>query len=102
MSDDKNMISDEAVEAAVDALVASRLGDHKWINGEEFVEAARAALEAAAPRMFAGVLELHAKRTGDYTDHNGTGWAGEHCGHCRVEWPCATIEVFPNPNRSQS
>jgi hypothetical protein len=44
-------ISDEAVDAAVDALVASRLGDHAGISGEEFVEAARAALEAAAPYL---------------------------------------------------
>lgn len=49
-------ISDEAVDAAVDALVASRLGDHKGINGEEFVEAARAALEAAAPHMLAPLV----------------------------------------------
>ena len=45
------MIPAEAVEAAVDALVASKLGDHPGINGEEFVEAAIAALEAAAPYM---------------------------------------------------
>lgn len=44
-------ISDEAIEAAVDALVASTLGDRHGINGEEFVEAARAALEAAAPHL---------------------------------------------------
>lgn len=51
------MIPDEALDAAVDALVASRLGDHKGINGEEFVEAARAALEAAAPYMLADAWE---------------------------------------------
>ena len=45
------MIPDEAVDAAVDALIASRLGDHQGINGEEFTEAARAALEAAAPHV---------------------------------------------------
>ena len=43
------IIPAEAVEAAADALVASKLGDHPGINGEEFVEAAIAALEAAAP-----------------------------------------------------
>lgn len=43
------MIPEEAVEVAVDALVGSKLGDHPGINAEEFVEAARAALEAAAP-----------------------------------------------------
>lgn len=47
----------EAVEAATDALVASKLGDHPGINGEEFVEAAMAALEAAAPYMLAGAWE---------------------------------------------
>jgi hypothetical protein len=46
-------ISDEAVEAAVDALVGSRLGDYPGISGEEFVEAARAALAAAAPHIAA-------------------------------------------------
>ena len=45
------MIPDEAIEAAVDALVGSTLGDRHGINGEEFVEAARAALEASAPYM---------------------------------------------------
>lgn len=45
------MIPAQAVEAATDALIASKLGDHPGINGEEFVEAAIAALEAAAPHM---------------------------------------------------
>lgn len=47
------MIPAQAVEAAVSALIASKLGDHAGINGEEFVEAAQAALEAAAPHMLA-------------------------------------------------
>jgi len=50
------VIPDAAVEAVVDALVESRLGDHKGINGEEFVEAAIAALEAAAPHIAAQAL----------------------------------------------
>lgn len=50
------MIPAEAVEAATDALVASKLGDHPGINGEEFVEAAMAALEAAAPHIIATAL----------------------------------------------
>jgi hypothetical protein len=45
------VIRPEDVEAAAKALVASKLGDHPGINGEEFVEAAIAALEAAAPYM---------------------------------------------------
>ena len=50
-------ITYEAVEAAVDAIVASKLGDHSGINGEEFVEAAHAALEAAAPHMLAAAWD---------------------------------------------
>ena len=49
------MNPEQAVEAATDALVASKLGDHPGINGEEFAEAAMAALEAAAPYMLAEV-----------------------------------------------
>lgn len=44
------MISDEAVEAAVDALVMTRMGDYH-IELPEFRRAALAALEAAAPYM---------------------------------------------------
>jgi hypothetical protein len=51
------VIPAQAVEAAVDALVASKLGDHPGINSEEFVEAAIAALEAAAPHIRAQALE---------------------------------------------
>ena len=54
-------ITYEAVEAAVDAIVASKLGDHSGINGEEFVEAAHAALEAAAPHMLAAAWEAGAQ-----------------------------------------
>jgi hypothetical protein len=46
-------IPDEAVDAAVNALLGSTLGDRPGTNGEEFVEAARAALEAAAPHLMA-------------------------------------------------
>lgn len=51
------VIPADAVEAATDALVASKLGDHPGINGEEFVEAAMAALEAAAPHMAAAAWD---------------------------------------------
>ena len=50
-------IPDEAVDAAVDALLGSTFGDRLGVNGEEFVEAARAALEAAAPHIAFAVLE---------------------------------------------
>ena len=64
----------EAVEAAVDALIASKLGDHPGINGEEFVEAAQAALEAAAPYMLAEAWDEGYDRA--ESDHYGTGfWA---------------------------
>lgn len=55
---DNQVIPEAAVDAAVDALVASRLGDHKGINGEEFVEAARLALEAAAPYITREAQEI--------------------------------------------
>jgi len=54
------VIPDEAVDAAVEALLASKLGDHAGINGEEFVEAAHLALEAAAPHMLADEAKLAA------------------------------------------
>lgn len=70
-------IPEEAVDAAVDALVASRLGDHKGINGEEFVEAARAALEAAAPHMLAEAWEEGEVAGQDNRDSN-RGYNIEH------------------------
>jgi hypothetical protein len=52
MSDNREVsISDEAVEAAAEALVGSTLGDRAGINWEEFFEASRKALAAAAPHM---------------------------------------------------
>lgn len=45
------MIPDEAIEAAAESLVGSTLGDRRGINWEEFFEAARGALKAAAPYM---------------------------------------------------
>jgi hypothetical protein len=45
------VIPDEAVEAAAEALVGSTLGDRAGIKWEEFFEAARSALEAAAPHL---------------------------------------------------
>lgn len=46
------MISDEAIEAAAEALVSSTLGDRSGIKWEEFFEAARGALNAADAVMF--------------------------------------------------
>lgn len=45
-------ISDEAVEAAIDALVMTRMGDYN-ITMQDFRVAAREVLEAAAPHLMA-------------------------------------------------
>jgi hypothetical protein len=52
-----NMIPDEAVEAAAEALVSSTLGDHGGTNWEDFFEAARKALNAAAPQLMAQAFD---------------------------------------------
>jgi uncharacterized protein YbjQ (UPF0145 family) len=60
-------ISDEAVEAAVDALVMTRMGDYN-IELNEFRKAAKEVLEAAAPHLMAEALEdlaLQAESFGD-------------------------------------
>ena len=44
------MIPDEAVEAAIDALVMTRMGDYN-IEMPEFRRAAREVLEAALPHL---------------------------------------------------
>lgn len=49
-------IPDEVVETAAEALVSSTLGDRAGIKWEEFFEAARKALDAAAPRLVAQAL----------------------------------------------
>lgn len=50
------MIPDEVIEAAAESLVGSTLGDRSGIKWEEFFEAARLALEAAAPLIRAQAL----------------------------------------------
>lgn len=50
------MISDEAIEAAAEALVSSTLGDRAGIKWEEFFEAARSALKAAEPYIAEATL----------------------------------------------
>jgi hypothetical protein len=47
------VIPDEVIEAAAEALVGSTLGDRAGIKWEEFFEAARLALNAAAPQLMA-------------------------------------------------
>lgn len=56
------MISDEVIEAAAEALVSSTLGDRAGIKWEEFFEAAREALNAAAPQLMASALREAADR----------------------------------------
>jgi len=51
------VIPDEAVEAAAEALVSSTLGDRAGIKWEEFFEAARQALNAAAPQLMAQAFD---------------------------------------------
>lgn len=51
------MIPDEAIEAAAEALVGSTLGDRRGITWEEFFEAARGAIAAAAPYIKAQALD---------------------------------------------
>jgi hypothetical protein len=51
------MIPDETIEAAAEALVSSTLGDRSGINWEEFFEAARQTLNAAAPLMLAEAFD---------------------------------------------
>jgi len=51
------MIPDEVIEVAAEALVASTLGDRSGINWEEFFEAARGALKAAAPYLMAQAFD---------------------------------------------
>lgn len=49
-------IPDEVVEASAEALVSSTLGDRAGIKWEEFYEAARLSLKAAAPSLVAQAL----------------------------------------------
>lgn len=51
------VIPDEAIEAAAEALVSSTLGDRRGINWEEFFEAARLALKASAPYLMAQAFD---------------------------------------------
>ena len=60
------MIPDEVIEAAAESLVGSTLGDRSGIKWEEFFEAARLALEAAAPLIRAQALEDAAANWSDW------------------------------------
>lgn len=94
------MIPAQAVEAATDALVASKLGDHPGINGEEFVEAAIAALEAAAPHIRAQALEEAADNLGwlgaqGNIPEPDTAWAGVRASQEALRRAAATERSAP-------
>jgi hypothetical protein len=40
------------------------------------------------------VREMHHRECGDYRDGFGQVWTGDHCIHCRDEWPCPTIAAL--------
>lgn len=90
------MIPEEAVEAATEAIINSKLGDHPGINGEEFVEAARAALEAVAPYMAAQVWDEGAmagwKQSGEGFNAE---YPDESTGGC-------SVDLSANPYRTKS
>lgn len=118
MSEDKNMISDEAVEAAAKALWdGSDLAraHNAWEFLEEavnirpaFRNLARRALEAAAPHMLAEasaiidqILELHVPvmKGGEPAGCSMCDW--EHpIFTLRTKWPCPTVFAITGPNRA--
>lgn len=88
-------IPDEAIEAAAEALVSSTLGDRPGINWEEFFEAARGALKAAAPYMLATAWDAgHSAGDGDQSAMWDARLAGK---------PAKYADVHTrNPYRSQA
>ena len=84
-------IPDQAVDAAVDALLQSRLGDRSGVNGEEFVEAAIAALKAAAPHLMAEAFEQGQK--------SGMRHADRLVAAAKIGRPELPGPISPNPYR---
>lgn len=58
MSEDRNMISDEAVDAAAKGFAPHWDGDGGWFAFQEFLPKLRGALEAAAPHMLREAYDL--------------------------------------------
>lgn len=85
---------DEAVEAAAEALVGSTLGDRAGIKWEEFFEAARLALNAAAPRLMAQAFDEGQK--------SGMRHADRLVEAAKIGRPELPGPMSPNPYRSQS
>jgi hypothetical protein len=99
------VISDEAIEAAAEALVGSTLGDRAGINWEEFFEAARAALNAAAPHMQSSGISateieavahmLKAAKAEAWDEGQGAG-----CNDCLLDLQNGGAKISRNPYRS--
>jgi len=85
------MIPDEAIEAAAEALVGSTLGDRSGINWEEFFEAARLALNAAAPGLMAQAFDEGQKSGMRHADRLR---AAQEIGKPELPGP-----ISPNPYR---
>ena len=86
------MIPDEAIEAAAEALVGSTLGDRSGINWEEFFEAARSALEAAAPQLMAQAFDEGQK--------SGMRHADRLIAAAKIGKPELPGPIGPNPYRT--
>jgi hypothetical protein len=87
------VIPDEAVEAAAEALVGSTLGDHSGTNWEDFFEAARKALNAAAPSLMAQAFDEGQK--------SGMRHADRLVAAAKIGRPELPGPLSPNPYRTQ-
>lgn len=87
------MIPDEAIEAAAEALVSSTLGERSGINWEEFFEAARGALKAAAPQLMAQAFDEGRK--------SGMRHADRLVAAAKIGRPELPGPISPNPYRSK-
>lgn len=85
------MIPDEVVESAAEALVSSTLGDRAGIKWEEFFEAARQALKAAAPRLMAQAFDEGQK--------SGMRHADRLVAAAKIGRPDLPGPIRPNPYR---
>jgi hypothetical protein len=84
-------IPDEVVEVAAEALVSSTLGDRGGIKWEEFFEAARKALNSAAPKLLAAAWD-DGYTTGNA--HNGRRDANPYRKPCKG---CPDCQGIPHP-----
>lgn len=87
-------IPDEVIEEAAEALVGSTLGDRSGIKWEEFFEAARLTLIAAAPALMAQAFD-EGRKSG--MRHRSRVLAAAKIGKPELPGP-----ISPNPYRSAS